>query len=153
MLEAPHVLIGVAIATKIPHPVLAIPLAFGSHFVLDMLPHWNPHLNTEMKKYGSITKQTKLIIYADAIISLGALAYFSQAALPDMGYAITIAASGIAAITPDLVEAPYFFLKKKNGLLEKWLRFQKSIQTDTGPVLGVLTQVVTVIASLWWILN
>lgn len=50
MLETPHVLIGAAIATKVGNPFLAIPLAFASHFVLETVPHWNPHLNTETKK-------------------------------------------------------------------------------------------------------
>lgn len=148
MLEAPHILVGIAIATKIPNPILAIPLAFGSHFVLDMLPHWNPHLNTEMKKYGRISKTTKAIIYGDALVSGAALLFFTSRALPDTMLAITIVLSCVASTLPDLMEAPYFFFKWKNAFLEKWILFQKSIQSDTGFFWGVATQIVTVAAAL-----
>ena len=70
MLEAPHVLVGIALAEKTGHPLLAIPLALGSHFVLDMLPHWNPHLNTEMRKLGRISANTRRIIFIDVIIEV-----------------------------------------------------------------------------------
>jgi len=35
-----HYLVGVAISSVIDKPVLAIPLAFVSHFILDALPHF-----------------------------------------------------------------------------------------------------------------
>lgn len=35
-----HLLSGTVIASSVPNPLLAIPLAFGSHFLLDYLPHW-----------------------------------------------------------------------------------------------------------------
>jgi hypothetical protein len=54
VLETPHVVVGAAIATKVANPALAIPLAFASHFVLEKIPHWNPHLNTELKKFGRL---------------------------------------------------------------------------------------------------
>src|SRR5690242_2115662 len=37
-----HALSGAVIALAVKNPVLAIPLAFVSHFVLDLLPHYNP---------------------------------------------------------------------------------------------------------------
>lgn len=153
MLEAPHVLVGVAIATKFPHPALAIPLAIGSHIVLDMLPHWNPHLNTEMKTHGRVSNQSKAVIYVDLAVSLAAIGFFSYQALPNMSHAILIGATGFASMVPDLVEAPYFFFKWKTRLLERWILFQKAIQTDAGPVFGILTQIVVSFAALWWILN
>ncbi len=153
MLEAPHVLVGIAIASKVGHPLLSIPLAFGSHFVLDMLPHWNPHLNTEMKTYGHVTKKTKLIIYGDLALSFGMTAFFCLTALPNLFHAVTIGLSAISAITPDLIEAPYFFLNKKTAFLEAWIKFQKSIQTDAEPILGIATQIIVMAASLMWIMS
>lgn len=35
-----HYLTGVAIATIVPNPIIALPLAFISHFILDVLPHF-----------------------------------------------------------------------------------------------------------------
>lgn len=153
MLEAPHVLVGIALAEKTGHPLLAIPLALGSHFVLDMLPHWNPHLNTEMKKDGKISTMTRRIIFVDGVISVITISFFTYRALPDSLLATTIALSAFAAVFPDLIEAPYFFFKKKTSLLEKSIKFQKAIQTDAGPVFGILTQVAVSVVSLWWILK
>lgn len=153
MLEAPHVLVGIAIATKVGHPLLAIPLSLGSHFVLDMLPHWNPHLNTEMKEHGGITKSTKLIILADAAVSGLITLAFTYRALPNSLLAFTIFVSAAAAILPDVVEAPYFFLKKKTALLEQSIKFQKAIQTDAPFLFGVTTQIVLSLLSLWVILK
>ncbi len=70
MLETPHVALGVAIAVAVPNPLISIPLALASHFILDMTPHWNPHINTEMKKYGKLTKPTLLIIGLDLFVAL-----------------------------------------------------------------------------------
>ena len=153
MLEAPHVLVGIALAEKAGHPLLAIPLALGSHFVLDMLPHWNPHLNTEMRKNGRISDMTRRLIFVDGVISLAVIAYFTYRALPDSFLAGTILLSAFAAVFPDLMEAPYFFFKKKTNLLERSIKFQKAIQTDAGPVFGILTQIAVCALSLWWILK
>jgi hypothetical protein len=151
MLETPHAVIGAAIATAIPNPFIAIPLAFLSHFALDMTPHWNPHISTELKKYGEITKRSKRIIYADCALAVITSAFIASRALPDTGSAMTIGLSSFAGILPDVIEAPYFFLHWKTKFLENWLKFQKSIQNDVGVFWGMSTQVVTVIAALWWI--
>ncbi|MBI3397128.1 hypothetical protein HY045_01485 [Candidatus Woesebacteria bacterium] len=154
MLETPHVVVGAAIAVKIGNPWLAIPLAFGSHFLLEKVPHWNPHLNTEKKKFGIPTKQSTLIVVGDVIVSLVLGGFITSKALPDTAMAMTILGSGFAAVLPDLIEAPYFFLNMKSKFItEKWIPFQKSLQNDTSPLPGLATQVVTVIAALLWIFN
>lgn len=151
MLETPHVIVGAAIATKIANPVLAIPLAFLGHFVLERVPHWNPHLNTEIKKYGKPTKQTTILVIADVCTSLVIGGYIASRALPNTGHAATILLSSFAAVLPDVIEGPYFFLGVRNELIKKWVAFQKSIQVDTSLVPGLLTQLVTIFAALWWI--
>ena len=50
MLLTPHTLVGVAIATNISNPFLAIPLAFISHFLGDKIPHWDFYSNTKKRK-------------------------------------------------------------------------------------------------------
>lgn len=40
MTASNHAVFGALIAVTIPHPVIAIPLALASHFVLDSLPHY-----------------------------------------------------------------------------------------------------------------
>jgi len=153
MLETPHVLVGAAIASKIPNPLISIPLALASHFLLEKIPHWNPHLDTETKKYGQPTKKSTIITIIDSTIALFSGSYIACLALPNTGHALTIFFACFFSILPDLVEAPYFFLNFRKDILKRWIKFQKSIQIDTGPLLGLFTQLVVIIASLLWIKN
>lgn len=153
MLETPHVVVGAAIATKVVSPALAIPLAFASHFLLEKVPHWNPHLNTETEKFGRPTKQSTYIVLADVIGSLALGGYIASRALPDSGHAATILLASFASVLPDVLEGPYFFFNMRSEIIRKWIKFQKSIQVDTGVVPGLITQVITVVAAFWWILS
>lgn len=144
MLETPHMALGVAIAVAIPNPYISIPLALGSHFVLDMVPHWNPHINTEMKMFGKLTNQTLVIIGLDLLVALVLMYFVGKNNL-------FIYLAGFAAILPDVAEGPYFLFGRRNKYLDKILRFQKSIQARANIFWGLLTQVFVVLASLMWI--
>ncbi|OGM21086.1 hypothetical protein A2714_02025 [Candidatus Woesebacteria bacterium RIFCSPHIGHO2_01_FULL_38_9] len=153
MLETPHVVVGAAIAYKIGDPLLALPLAFGSHFILEKVPHWNPHLNTELKKLGKVSSKSVRIIVIDSLTSLFLGITIASLVLPNTAHAATILAACFFSALPDLIEAPYYFLKQKSNFIEKvWIPFKKSIQVDTSIVPGLTTQILTTIAALWWIL-
>lgn len=142
---------GAAIATKVVHPALAIPLAFASHFVLEKVPHWNPHLNTETEKFGRPTKQSTKIVILDASAALISGSYIAYRALPNTALALTILVSCLAASLPDLIEGPYFFLNVRSQLVKRWINFQKSIQVDSDILPGLATQALIIAASFWWI--
>jgi len=151
VLETPHVILGATIATKIPNPLISIPLAFGSHFLLDKVPHWNPHLNTEIKTYGGVTKLTRNIVILDVTAALLSGLFIASQASVDSMHAVTILVASFAAVSPDVVEGPYFFLKVRTKAIEKWIKFQKSIQADAPFAFGMATQLATVLACLIWI--
>ena len=153
MLETPHVIVGAAIATKVVNPILSIPLAFASHFVLDEVPHWNPHLYTETKKLGKPTLISTKVIILDVIASLISGFYLASRALPNKAHALAIILACFFAVLPDLIEAPYFFLNVRNNLMKKWILFQKSLQVNSNFALGLLTQVIIILTSLWWIIS
>jgi hypothetical protein len=153
MLETPHVAVGAAIASKIPNPFIAIPLAFASHFLIDKLPHWNPHIVTETKKYGQPTSKSTAIIIADCTIGFILGSTIAYQALPDVNKAITIMLASFASILPDLIEFPYFYFKRRDKFYEVWSSFQKSIQCDTSLFWGLLTQLIVIYASIYWIRN
>ena len=148
MLETPHVAVGAAIATAIPNPLIAIPLAFASHFILEKVPHWNPHLNTEIQKYG---QKSTVICVIDASVALALGSFIAWGQLPDTAHAVTIMLASFFSVLPDVIEAPYFFLKQRSDFIKKWITFQKSIQEDTTPFWGFVTQSTTIAASLFWI--
>ena len=151
VLETPHVVVGAAIALKVKNPLLAIPLAFASHFVLERVPHWNPHLNTELKTYGSVTRSTTYLVVLDALLALAFGSTLALKQLPDQLSTLTTLSCCFASVLPDVIEAPYYFLKQRSELIERWIQFQKSIQADTSVFWGLATQVITVLAALWWI--
>ena len=153
VLETPHVIVGAAIAYRVANPALALPLAFTSHFLLEKVPHWNPHLNAETEKYGKPTAQSTKIVIADAIIACVSVFFIASRVLPDTGHALVILFAGFAAALPDIIEGPYFFLGLRNKILKRWIMFQKSIQEDAAIVPGLTTQVITVLAAFWWILG
>lgn len=153
VLETPHVVVAAAIATKVANPALAIPLALGSHFILEKVPHWNPHWNTEKKKFGHVSEKTIFLVFLDAAIALMAGSYIAYLSLPNYNLAVTVLFACFAGVLPDLIEAPYFFFDKRNKFIDKWIAFQKSIQADTTVLPGLITQSITIVAAFWWILN
>jgi len=153
MLETPHVLVGAAIASKITNPLLSIPMSFISHFMLDKVPHWNPHLNLETEKYGKPTKKSTIITVLDVSTSLVIGSFIAYRAYPNVSQTINILLCCLMASLPDIVEGPYYFLGLRDKLSKKWIGWQKSIQVDTNFILGTLTQITTILASLYWIFS
>jgi hypothetical protein len=154
VLETPHVVVAAAIATKVANPALAIPLALGSHFVLEKIPHWNPHINTEMKKFGKISDFSKKVITADVALSLLLGFFIASLSLPDNTRALTVILTCFIAVTPDLIEAPYYLAGSKiDFIVKKWIPFKKSLQADTSFSIGILNQVLIIAAGFLWILS
>jgi len=153
MLETPHVMVGAAIASKVTSPALSIPLSFLSHFVLEKVPHWNPHLNSETEKYGKPTKKSTTIAFLDVTTSLILGSFIAYKSYPNVQQVINILTCCIAASIPDIVEGPYFFLGIRDRYLKKWIDWQKSIQIDTRFIPGIFTQILTILASFWWIFS
>lgn len=154
MLETPHVAVGVAIATKFPNPWIAIPLSFASHFVLDRIPHWNPHLYTETKKSGKPSKQSTRVALLDIALALILGSSFAWAALPDWKMALLILACSLSSVLSDAVKYPYYYLKMRSKFMVAWVNFERSLQVDTkGVFWGVVTQGLVILVSVWWAIN
>lgn len=150
MLETPHVALGIAIATKIPNPYISIPLSFLSHFLLERVPHWNPHLNIETQKFGKPTKKSTIIVIIDVTISL-ILGFFIAYRAPTIKQFMNIILCSFFSVLPDIIEGPYFFMGIRNKFLENWIKFQKSLQVDTKIIPGLLTQLVVLVSTFFWI--
>lgn len=151
MIELPHALVGAAIAAKVGNPYIALPLALASHFVLDVVPHWNPHLNREIAKYGKITNKTKVILVFDVLASLAGGFYIASTALPDTNRFLIILMGAFLGVLPDLAEAPYFLMGLQSKWIKKLVAFQSSIQFNVPIIPGILSQVVTIAAAWWWV--
>lgn len=151
MVEVTHVLVGVAIATKTANPALGLPLALASHFVLDLIPHWNPHIYTQMKKFGHVNGKTTALIVVDSSLALLIGLTLALQRFPDFGQITLVLLGAFFAVLPDLLEAPYYFLGVKHPLLVKLVNFEHSLQTKAPLIPGILTQVAVSATALWWI--
>lgn len=95
-----HALTGAAIATLVKQPLLAVPLAFISHFVCDALPHFGLSL-----KFGSKTMWRYLQVEALTMTVIGGL--LLAAGTQQATWLLILC--GFAAMSPDL--AWYFYGK------------------------------------------
>lgn len=142
MLESLHSLTGAVIAYKIGNPALSLPLAFISHFVIDLFPHWNPGINHEKKKLGYLSPRTTNIIFLDCLLGLFFSLYLSLKVLPNTSQALLILAGSFLAILPDLAEAPFFFSNSQSPFLKKLVKFQSRYQWSVPLWPGIIFQVV-----------
>lgn len=153
MLETPHVAIGAAIALKIPNPLISVPLAFASHFILDRVPHWNPHFYTETQKLGKPTGKSTTIAIVDSSLALAMGTAIALTALPDWRRVVIILACCFVSVISDQVKIPFFFFKKRVGLFKKWVDFERSMQIEVPFIPGVLTQLIVIATAYLWIFS
>ncbi len=143
MLIAPHFLTGAAVATAVPEPLLAIPLALLSHFVLDLLPH------RDLVGERHLAPENLVLRLIDGLTALFLFFLFVPAAAK--AYAFLI---GAVALLPDLLVLPKIFWPElRLSWLDAFQRFhfdllQKSVVARTDWFLGLLTQLVVVALAL-----
>jgi hypothetical protein len=149
MISIAHSLVCGAIASSIPDPNLAIPLAFGSHFIMDSVPHFD--IGTHWRNRTKTL--TGIIAAIDTILGF-TLAYFifrEKVALP------LLVSTIISGNLPDWLEAPYyiFFAKPNTTKLSPsagfWERLTYNIyktenifHAKAAVPLGILSQIAVV---------
>jgi hypothetical protein len=146
MMATSHALVGAAIASSVDNPFLAIPLILASHFVLDVVPHWD--FGTDWKKRS--VAQTGMLAIGETIFAFAMtlLLFSSRLSL------VTILWSFAFANLPDWLEAPYFiFFASKEGhhkarggvfgaFLAKIFKFLEDYTHTRAPFpFGVITQI------------
>lgn len=140
MLLTPHVLFALYLLKLLP-AWAALPLAFISHIVFDFFfPHWNPHIFTEMKKFGKIQKTSLAIIFVDCLTSLGFLLFLSIKAYPDLVSIFLMFLTAFVSILPDVIEIPYYFMNNRSKLMKRLLDFQHLYQAKGDIIWGNLSQ-------------
>jgi hypothetical protein len=147
MLLVSHTIIGVAIAVVIKQPLLAFPLAFLSHFLLDLIPHWDlleGKLNGE--DFTGARGKDLLFILVDFLIGLGVGLLFAYRALPNTTLAVAILSSAFFANLPDGLLAPKVFFGKDT--LASYYRLHHKLHTNCPLPWGIISQVVVATIGL-----
>lgn len=92
MTTTSHAITGAFVATLVKQPLLAIPLAFISHFICDMIPHF------ELRwKFGS--RKMWIRLFADGLIALAVAVFL---VMNNAKNPFLLAVCGFAAMSPDL---------------------------------------------------
>ena len=136
MTATAHALIGASIAVKFANPFLGIPLAVASHFVADLIPHWDAGTNHRKKTKNRLRVEAAF----DVLLGFG-LSYLLFSTLVDPVYLFVMI---IAAQSPDWLEAPswMFGFKVPPFSWLDWLGHK--LQTRMQLPWGLVTQVVIV---------
>ncbi len=148
MLLTPHTLVGVAIATSVPNPYIAVPLSFGLHFVGDMVPHWDFFSNSE--RHQRLQGWRPIAVMADLIVGVAVGVSATLYALWVVGepsLAVRIFLCGIASVLPDALEGPYIYMDKEPKIFSYVTKLQRSIQFQAPIVWGLASQAIVVLVS------
>ncbi len=127
-----------ALVKMIPHPVLGLLAALFSHFVVDMLPHWNWHPSI---KPLSLLGMTLDLILAQILTFYIFFGYGEGNFLLPLG--------AFLGILPDLLEAPTVLLGWRIRGVDKLMRLQSRLQTNTELLPGILSQILLSFLCLW----
>lgn len=153
MLELPHTLVGAALASKLPDPYISLPLAFTSHFIVDLIPHWNPSIYRETKKYGKPTTKSTVLIAGDTLLSLISGCIIAFTALPDIKKAVVILMGCFLAVSPDAIEGLYYFMGRRDNFLKHLIEFQRKYQSRASVIPGIITQILIIFFASYVILS
>jgi hypothetical protein len=151
MILSTHAIVGAAIASFLPsHPTTAFVLGFGSHFVLDAIPHWDYPIRSASVKpkvgapvtFDRALLRDVLVIGSDGL--LGLLAALLLFASSDNLWSILLGAFG--AMLPDPLQTIHaHFPREPLRTLQRfhdWIHTDKEIKRDI--ILGVGSQITLV---------
>jgi hypothetical protein len=143
MLSIPHSLTGAYIASQIPHPIIYTPLAIGSHYLGDWIPHWDFGTGLSL---GKRKKSTAIFLeIIELIISFTLIYFFFQKGIQQIQWHIWTGA--LLGILPDLLDAPRNFLKIRFKLLDPIYDLHHFFHHSTPHIFfGLLPQIIVVAA-------
>ena len=134
MLVLPHVATGVALGALIGDPLIVVPAAIASHFVLDSIPHWQE----TMAPYHP-TWKTYLRIPIDISLAI-ALTLYAVHIQPTALPAILLGA--IFASIPDIDVITVKLPAMQRGIIKRYWDWHCRIQREVTTLWGVTTQLV-----------
>jgi hypothetical protein len=138
MLITPHIAAGAAIGITFQDPTIVFPAAVASHFVLDMVPHWDPDPSEMRKAVGLLT-----VDFCVAMIVL--LWAISQ----HHGDRRAIFWGGFGAMLPDIIEndgyrlrqGPFSFI----STFHKRIHFSRELSFFS----GIMSQIIFLFFTFW----
>jgi len=144
MLSISHSLTGAFIATKLPSPLLYVPLIFASHYLEDWIPHWD--VGTGLSN-GKRSRRTAICLeLVDLAITIGLVYWFWQAGSTNLSSTAWIGA--FTGLVPDFLESPRNFLKWEPNIIKPLNQVHALFHHSTPNILFGLTPQVLVVAFI-----
>ena len=142
MTATAHALVGGAIAASIPNPVVGVSLAFISHPILDLIPHWDFGLGWRGKNKFTLFLESSL----DLLLGLTLAFFIFGKGVEPIYFLVAIFASEIW----DILMMPYLLFNWKVAPFKTVYNFQHTIQKKAKATFfwGILTQIGTVYATV-----
>lgn len=131
-----HALVAALIAAKFHDPATAYILSFASHFLCDVLPHWDGGTHYE--------KKSKKTMFYESAFDVGlsvVAAYLAYSTFLGQTNLFHLYLSVFIAQLPDWLTAPYFIFKMKIPLSIWFYHIQHKLNTKLDKPWGILTQI------------
>lgn len=138
-----HILVGILIGIIFNNPLLIIPIAFLSHFIIDMIPHWDGDFDKRKFEKTGIAKIKKSVIYIrviDSFFSIILLIYFLY-----ISNNYNIIYGAFFSLLPDVLKIGYLTPITNNKYFKKYLKFHSRIQKDINIIPGLIIQAIFLI--------
>ncbi len=140
MTATAHAAIGVTIAALVNNPALGIPLAFASHIICDIIPHWDSGMHKDKKSLKRLTVESTIDVLCSACITIFLLLFvFTEV---NFIYGVTMA---FTAQLLDWLTIPYLYLKITSAPFKWVYQFQDLINTRLDKPWGIATQISVVL--------
>ena len=135
-----HVLLGALIGLKFNSLTIIVVIGILSHFIIDMIPHWDGNFNKNKFYLFGIADLDKERLYLsifDIILSVSLLLFLYQYL---DSWVVIFAA--LMAVSPDIANLAYLTKLKRNKHYLGFLKFHSKIQRDTGIKKGLIIQMI-----------
>jgi hypothetical protein len=149
MLLTPHVMVGVVIGTVVQNPIIAFPLSIASHFMGDMVPHWDFYSHTT--KEERLKGWRPLAVMADFGLAIAIGVFFTLHArwvLHNDLRSLNIFLCGIGAVLPDAIEGPHIYMSHEPMITKFVYSIQHRLQFQAPLPWGLITQALVIASSL-----
>lgn len=150
MILAPHAIAGAGLASMIPeHPIWGFVLGYASHFVLDVIPHWDYKLSSKIEDKNNpmnsdilINKKFILDLFKMGLDTfLGLFLSFLFFGLNEPSYVLVAILCGVTGgVLPDVFQFAYYKWRHwPLSTLQKFhLKMHSKIRLESGIKSGLL---------------
>ncbi len=139
-----HALIGTIIAAKIGNPYIALPIAFFSHIVADLIPHW------DAGTHGRSKKKEQLRFEAGIDVIVGFVASYTLVFMVFPGTnLIYVFINIIVAQGIDWLTAPYYMFNFKMQPFKFFHRISSITNTKLDKPWGIISQALVILILLF----